>query len=97
MEVILAGVGKPPHIVSPLSIEVVVKEYGWEQVVELVGMNLGKEVATAGKVLWVKELVFFEAMHSFHVALKGMSCRRNSNVLTFTDSLEEVTVELASI
>jgi hypothetical protein len=26
-----------------------------------------------------------------------MSCRRNSNVLTFTDSLEEVTVELASI
>jgi hypothetical protein len=32
--------------------------------VELVGVNLGEEIAAAREVFQVKELIFFEAMHS---------------------------------
>jgi len=41
--------------------------------IELIGVGLGEEVAAAGEVFQIEELVFFEAMHGFDVALIGVS------------------------
>jgi hypothetical protein len=65
--------------------------------IELVGVGFGEEVAAAGEVLEVKELVFFEAMDGFDVALIGVSGRRDADVLAAAESLGEVTFEFAAI
>src|SRR5258708_34211749 len=49
--------------------------------VELVGMHFGKEVSATGEVFEVEEVVFFEAMHGFHVALVGVRSGRDAHVL----------------
>jgi hypothetical protein len=49
--------------------------------VELVGKGFGKEVAAPGERFQVEELIFDEAVNGFNITLKGMSSRRNANVL----------------
>jgi hypothetical protein len=65
--------------------------------IELVSMNLGEEVATAGERLQIKELVFFEAVHGFYVALVGVSCRGNPDMLAVPERGGEITFELPTV
>jgi hypothetical protein len=41
--------------------------------IELVGVHSGEEVAATGEVFQVEELVFFEPMHGFYIALIGVA------------------------
>ena len=41
--------------------------------VKLVGVGFGEKIAAAGEIFQVEELVFFEAMDGFDVALVGVS------------------------
>src|SRR5579863_2245222 len=50
--------------------------------VELVGVRFGQEVAATGEIFEIKELIFFQAMHGFHVALIGVRRWGNARVLT---------------
>ena len=65
--------------------------------VELVGVDLGEEVAAAGEGFQIKELVFFEAMHGFDVALVGVSSGRDVHVLAVDEGGRKVSFELAAI
>ena len=49
--------------------------------VELVGVDLGQEVAAALEVFQIEELVFFETVDGFDVALESVSGRRNTDML----------------
>jgi hypothetical protein len=49
--------------------------------VQLVGVHFGQELAAAGEVFQIEELVFFEPVHGFDVALVGVRGRRNAQVL----------------
>ena len=60
-------------------------------------MDLGKEVSTAGERLQIKELVLFEAVHGFDIALVGMSSGRDTHMLAVTEGLGEVPLEFAAI
>jgi hypothetical protein len=48
--------------------------------VELVGVDLGQEVAAVLEGFQIEELVFFEAVDGFDVALEGVSGRRNTDI-----------------
>ena len=52
--------------------------------VELVGVHLGKEVSATREVFEAEELVFFEAMHGFQVALVGVGGGRDAHMPTVT-------------
>ena len=65
--------------------------------VELIGVSLGKEVAATGEVFQIEELVFFEAMDGFNVALVGVSCGWDAHVLAMAERFREVAFELAAI
>ena len=54
--------------------------------VELIGVSFGEEVAAAGEVFQIEELIFFQAVDGFHIALIGVSGGRNTNVLAVTES-----------
>jgi hypothetical protein len=54
--------------------------------VKLVGVSLGEEIAAAGEVFQIEELVFFEAVEGFDVALIGVSGGRDADVLALTES-----------
>src|SRR3990172_1698190 len=43
--------------------------------VELIGVHFGQEIAAAGECFQIEELVFFQAMNGFDVALIGVSGR----------------------
>lgn len=49
--------------------------------VQLVAVHLGEEVAAAGKVFQVEELVFFQAMHGLYVALARVCGWRDAHML----------------
>src|SRR5581483_11514048 len=65
--------------------------------IELIGVGFGEEVAAAGEVFQIEELVFFEAMHGFHVALVGVGWGWDAHVLAATESFGEVALELAAV
>ena len=65
--------------------------------VELIGVGLSEEVAAAGEVFNVEELVFFEAMNGFDIALVGVSGRGDAHVLAAAESIREIAFELAAI
>src|SRR5665213_1409739 len=65
--------------------------------VELVGVDFGEEIASAGEVFQVEELVFFEAMNGFHVALVGVSGGWDAHVLAVAESFGEIAFKLAAI
>src|SRR5215467_9290075 len=65
--------------------------------VELVGVGFGEEVAAAGEIFQVEELVFFEAVHGFDIALIGMGRRRDAHMLAVAQSFGEVPFEFASV
>jgi hypothetical protein len=46
--------------------------------VELIGVHLGEEIAAAGEGFQIEELVFFEAMNGFDIALVGVSRGRDA-------------------
>jgi hypothetical protein len=50
--------------------------------VKLIGEGLGEEVAAAGKGFQVEELVLDQAVDGFHVALKGVGGRWDTDMLT---------------
>lgn len=50
--------------------------------VELVGGDLGQELAAAAELLQIEELVFDQTVHGFHVTLPGVRARRDAHVLT---------------
>ena len=58
--------------------------------VELIGVGLGEKVAAAGEVFQIEELIFFEAMDGLHVALVGVSGRRDAHVLAVAEGFREV-------
>jgi len=53
--------------------------------VELIGVHFGQEIAAAGEGFQVEELVFFEAMDGFDVALVGVRGGRDAHVLTVAE------------
>src|SRR5690242_20886002 len=65
--------------------------------VELVGVDFGEEVAAAGEVFQIEELIFFEAMYGFHVALVGVGGGWDAHVLAVAESFGEITFEFATI
>ena len=65
--------------------------------VELIGVHFGEKVAAAGEVFEVEKLVFFEAMHRFHVALIGVGSRWDTHMLAIAEGFREVPSELAAV
>ena len=65
--------------------------------VELVGVHLGEEIAAARKFFQIKKLVFFEAMHGFHIALVGVRGGRDAHVLAVAEGFREIALELAAV
>jgi hypothetical protein len=50
--------------------------------VELIGKGFGQEVSAPRKGFEIEELIFHQAMDGFHIALKGVSGGRDTDVLT---------------
>ncbi len=93
---------KPQAISPPASLDISRLYFpcaSWTRQVEvkLVGVHFGQEVTAAGEVLQIKELVFFESVHGFHVALIGVRGRRDAHMLAVAESFGEITLELAAI
>ena len=65
--------------------------------VELVGVDLGEELAAAAELFQIKKLVFFEPVHGFHVALVSMGGRRDAHMLAVTEGFGKVAFELAAV
>ena len=65
--------------------------------VELIGMDLGEKVSAANKVFQIEELVFFEAMNGFHIALVGVRGGRDAHMLAVPESFGKVALELSTI
>ena len=65
--------------------------------VELVDVDFGEEFSPASKVFQVEELVFFEAMNGFDVALVSVCGGRDAHVLAVTESLGKVAFKLAAV
>jgi len=65
--------------------------------IELVGEHFGEEVAAARKVFEVEELVFFDPMHGFHIALVRMRGRRDTHMLAVAESFGKITPELFAV
>ena len=65
--------------------------------IELVGVDLGQEVAAACEVFQVEELVFFEAMHGFDIALIGVRGGRDADMLAIAKGFGELAFELAAV
>ena len=65
--------------------------------VELVGMDFGEEVTAALEEFQIEELVFFEAVDGFDVALEGVSGRGNTDMLAVAESGGEIAFELAAV
>ena len=65
--------------------------------IELVGVDLGEEISTARERFQVEELVFFEAVDGFDVALVGVGGRRDADVLAVAESFGKVALELPAV
>ena len=65
--------------------------------VELIGVDLGQEVATTGKLFQVKELIFFEAMDGFDVTLVGVRRRWDEHMLAVAQCFGKISFELAAV
>ncbi len=65
--------------------------------VELIGVDLGQEVAAAGEGFQIEELVFFDPVHGFDIALIGVCRRRDTHMLAVSESLGEVAFEFAAV
>jgi hypothetical protein len=65
--------------------------------VELVGVDLGQEVAAALEEFQIEELIFFEAMDGFDVALEGVSGGGNADMLADAKSCGEMAFELTAV
>ena len=65
--------------------------------VELIGVDLGEEVAAASEVFEVEELVFFEAMNGFYIALVGVRGRRDAHMLAVAEGGRKIALELAAV
>src|ERR1700690_3619497 len=60
-------------------------------------MGLGEEISAAGERLQVKELVFFEAMNGFDIALEGMRSGRDADMLTIAEGFGEIAFEFPAV
>ena len=49
-------------------------------------MHFGQELAAAAEVFQIKELVFFETMHGFDIALVSVGGRRDAHMLAVAES-----------
>ena len=65
--------------------------------VELVGVDLGEEISPAGERFQIKELVFFDAVHGFDIALIGMSGWRDAHMLASPKGFGKIAFEFASV
>src|ERR1700735_5519761 len=57
--------------------------------VELVSMDFGQEVAAVLEVFQIEELVFFETVDGFDVALESVSGRGNTDMLAVPEERQE--------
>ena len=60
-------------------------------------MNLGEEISAAGERFQIKELVFFDTVDGFDIALVGVSGWRNTYMLAVTQGHGKVTFEFAAV
>ena len=65
--------------------------------IELVGVGLGEEFTAAGERFQIEELVFFEAMHGFDIALVGVSSGRDADMLTIAEGFGKIAFEFAAV
>jgi len=73
-------------------------EIGPRQVeIELVGTDLGEEISTAGERFQVKELVFFQAVNGFDIALEGVRSGRDADMLTIAEGFGEIAFEFTTV
>ena len=54
--------------------------------IELIGLRFGEEFTAAGKSFQIEELIFDQAMHGFHIALKGVRGGRDAEMLAIAQS-----------
>ena len=60
-------------------------------------MDLGEEISTAGERFQVKELVFFDAVHGFDIALVGVSSRRDAHMLAVAEGAGKGALEFTAV
>jgi hypothetical protein len=65
--------------------------------VQLVGVYFRQELAATGEVFQIEELVFFETMHGFDIALISVRGRRDAHVLAVAERFWKVAFELAAV
>jgi hypothetical protein len=65
--------------------------------IQLVGVNLGEEIAAASKIFQIEKFTFFEAMHGFHIALVGMRGRWDAYVLAVAERGGKLAFEFATV
>src|SRR5439155_19303501 len=65
--------------------------------VQLVGVYFRQELTAAGEVFQIEELVFFEAMHRFNIALVSVRGRRDAHVLAIAESCREISLEFGAV
>jgi len=65
--------------------------------VQLIGVHFGEEVAAAGEVFEVEELVLFQAVHGFDVALIGVRGRWYAHMLTIAEGFGKIPFEFAAV
>jgi hypothetical protein len=78
--------------------EVVFVGVGTDEVeIELVGVGFGQEVATAGELLKVEELVFNQAVNRFDIALPGVSAGRDAHMLAVAEGGREAAARASGV
>ena len=65
--------------------------------VELVGVGFGEEIAPAGEIFQVEELVFFEAMDGLDITLVSVGRGRDAHMLAAAQGFGEIALELAAV
>ena len=81
----------------PGTLVFLVRVWSHEVEVELVGVHFDEEVATAGEVFQIEELIFFEPVHGFDIALVGVRGRGDAYRLAVAEHSGEVALELAAV
>ena len=60
-------------------------------------MDFGEEISTAREGFQIKELVFFETMNGFDIALEGVGSGRDADMLAVAEGFGKVALEFTAV
>lgn len=69
----------------------------YEVEVELVGVHFGEEVAATRELFQIEKLVFFEAVHRFHIALISVRGGWDAHMLAVAQGFGKIAFELTAV